>query len=73
MSDWFKLHRQEWILEMVEIYGFINQKHVMKKFRISKPQAAIDFKEVLEKHPKLIKYNTSTRRYERTKVHERWG
>ncbi len=32
---WFEQHRQDWIAEMLRVYGFINRDHLMRKFGIS--------------------------------------
>lgn len=63
MSDWFKRHRVEWIAEMVEIYGFINREHIMKKFGVSEPQASVDLREA--RSQQLVEYNVTTKRYEK--------
>jgi hypothetical protein len=65
MSDWFQNHRQEWILEIVRIFGFINREHIEKKFNVSTPQASTDLREVMARWPELIEYNRSAKRYER--------
>ena len=49
---------------MVEIYGFINREHLMKKFMISMPQASMDLKSFQTNNPKAVQYNKSTKRYE---------
>lgn len=68
MSDntWYVEFRQQWIKESVEIFGFINRSHIMHKFGISVQQASFDIREVLLRWPNLMKYNTSTKQYERT-------
>lgn len=66
MSDcnWFVRHRQDWIAEIVSIFGFINREHIEKKFGISTPQASIDLRLYQEEHPGAIEYNKTTKRYE---------
>lgn len=64
MSDWFKRHRVEWIIEMIEIYGFINREHIEKKFGVSTPQASVDLQAAMRQNPGLIRYNRNTKRYE---------
>jgi len=34
--NWFAQHWQEWILEMLGIYGFVSRIHVVRKFNIRK-------------------------------------
>ncbi|MGK9200442.1 hypothetical protein [Sinorhizobium meliloti] len=64
MSKWFQEHRIAWIAEMVGIYGFINRGHVMKKFDVSQPQASRDLQDAIKRHPGLMRYNMSAKRYE---------
>lgn len=64
MSDWFQQHREEWVLEMARIYGYVNRVHLCRKFDISTAQASVDLKRVQEQHPDVITYNASTKRYE---------
>jgi DeoR/GlpR family transcriptional regulator of sugar metabolism len=61
---WFEEQRQNWIAEMLWIYGFISREHLMKKFGISTAQAAVDFRTFQDEHPGAMKYNLSTKRYE---------
>lgn len=62
---WFTEFREQWIKESVEIFGMINRAHIMHKFEVSSPQASIDLQRVLSRWPNLMKYNTSTKQYER--------
>lgn len=62
---WFEEHRQAWIAEMLNIYGFIGREHLHRKFGISTAQAAIDFNTFQSEHPGVMTYNLSTKRYER--------
>lgn len=65
MSDrWFFRQRQEWIAEMLRIYGFINREHLMKKFEISTPQASYDLRDFQIRNPGVVIYNPSTKRFE---------
>ena len=63
--NWFKIERINWISESIRIFGFINRKHLVLKFRISIPQASQDLKEVNELFPNMMVYNSTTKRYER--------
>lgn len=40
--NWYQQHRQDWIEEMLSVYGFINREHLVRKFGISVPQASMD-------------------------------
>lgn len=65
MSDrWFFQQRQQWIAQMVRIYGYINREHLEKKFEISTPQASIDLQYFQKNNPGVLEYNASTKRYE---------
>lgn len=61
---WFTNHRKEWIAETVRIFGFVNRVHIMRKFGVSMPQAAIDLAQFQRENPGLIRYNKSEKRYE---------
>ncbi len=61
---WFTDKRQEWIMEIIHIYGFINREHVQKKFGVSTPQASEDIQIFIKANRNLLGYNTSTKRYE---------
>jgi hypothetical protein len=64
MSDrWYKSHRMEWIAEMLRIYGFINRKHIQKKFGLSTPQASKDLQDFQKLHPGMTEYNLSEKQY----------
>lgn len=67
-SSWFQEHRIAWIRETVEIYGFINRVHVMRKFSISMPCASHDLSATLARWPGLMTYNLSTKRFELTRA-----
>lgn len=65
-GTWFMEARLEWIRESVGIYGYINRRHIMRKFGVSEPQAAQDLGRAQRRWPKLVQYNPSTKRYERS-------
>jgi DeoR/GlpR family transcriptional regulator of sugar metabolism len=65
VSDrWFYRQRQQWIMQMLHVYGFINRGHLMRKFEISTMQASIDLQQFLTNYPGVMAYNKSTKRYE---------
>lgn len=66
-DNWFVNHRQEWIAEIVRIFGFINREHLERKFGISTPQASNDLQRFQSEHPGTIEYNRSAKRYEATR------
>ena len=61
---WFEQHRQDWIEETLEVFGFINREHLMKKFGVSMPQASTDLQTYQRLNPGAMSYNLSTKRYE---------
>lgn len=61
--NWFTAHRQEWIAEMLRVYGFINLAHLQRKFGISRPQASIDLQEFIRAHPDAVRYDLSRKAY----------
>jgi hypothetical protein len=63
VSSWFAQHRQDWIAEMLEVYGFINREHLTRKFGISVPQASLDLTTYLRAHPKAVQYDLSRKCY----------
>jgi hypothetical protein len=64
-GGWFASQRQDWIAEMLVVYGFINARHVENKFNISTPQATKDLQKFCAENPDKIAYNASAHRYER--------
>ncbi|WP_029066518.1 hypothetical protein [Labrenzia sp. DG1229] len=52
-----------WISEALQVYGFINRQHLQRKFDISCPQAAIDFREYQKRHPGAMEYDASRKAY----------
>jgi hypothetical protein len=64
-DTWFVARRIEWILEIVEIFGYINREHICKKFGVSTPQASYDITKVMDRHPGFMAYNAHKKRYEK--------
>jgi hypothetical protein len=60
---WFQRHRMEWIRETLRVFGFINRKHLSRKFEMSIPQAATDLKTFQRIHPGVMKYDPVSMRY----------
>lgn len=61
--NWFAQHRQEWIAETVRVFGFINRKHIERKFGVSTPQASADLREFQLRNPGLIEYDVSAKKF----------
>ena len=64
MSGWFKATRVAWIVEMIQIYGYVNREHIERKFRVSTPQASADLGAAQKLFPTVICYNKASKRYE---------
>lgn len=64
---WFRRYRQDWIAEMLRIYGFINREHLIRKFEVSTPQASNDLQQFQAERPGVMTYNASSKRYEAVK------
>lgn len=62
--NWFVEKRQNWIMESVHIFGFINREHIIKKFGVSVPQASQDLRLFIQNNPKILIYNKNAKRYE---------
>jgi hypothetical protein len=65
---YFAEQRMAFIEQTLNMVGFINRSDLVKKFQISLPQAAIDFKNYQglqrkRRYPKMV-YNLSAKRYE---------
>lgn len=63
-GNWFCQQRQEWIEEVLRIFGFINREHLERKFGISTPQASNDLRDFQINNPGWMTYNASAKRYE---------
>lgn len=61
---YFARLRQDWISEMLGIYGFINREHLERKFDISTPAASRDLQDFGRINPTRMYYNPNTKRYE---------
>lgn len=61
--NWFARQRQDWIMETVRVFGFINREHIERKFGVSKPQASMDINTFMRINSGKIIYNKSTKRY----------
>jgi len=60
---WCERQRQEWISEMLTIYGFINREHLQRKFGISVPQASKDLQAFARRYPDAMHYDLSRKAY----------
>lgn len=66
---WFVERRLEWIKESVEIFGYVNRGHIMKKFEITAAQASVDLREAQHRWPDLMDYDPSGKRYVKATRH----
>ncbi|CDZ67653.1 Hypothetical protein NGAL_HAMBI2605_59340 [Neorhizobium galegae bv. orientalis] len=62
-GNWFQQQRLRWIRETAGIYGFINRKHVVRKFGISEVHASADLQLILQIWPGFMHYDTSLKYY----------
>ena len=60
---WAQEYRINWIAEMLHVYGYVNRQHIMRKFRLSTPQASTDFKLFGQHFPHTAVYDKVTKRY----------
>lgn len=60
---YFEQLRMAWIIEIIEIYGFINRSHVTKKFGVTEQVASKDFGNVQKLHPHMMRYDTGQKCY----------
>lgn len=68
MLTFFQRQRMEWIDEMLDVYGFINREHLVRKFEISVPQASNDLTQFQRLYPGTCAYNKQAKRYERQRL-----
>lgn len=61
--NWYAQQRQEWIDEMLHIYGFINRKHIMAKFQCSEALAAGDLRTFSAATPDRMTYCPQRKAY----------
>jgi hypothetical protein len=62
---WFEQQRQDWIADMLAVYGFLNREHLQRKFGISTPQASKDLQTFMRDHPGAMGYDLSRKAYVR--------
>jgi hypothetical protein len=62
---WYEQQRMAWISEAVDIFGFVNREHIIKKFDVSMPQASHDLKVWQKLNPNKISYDVSKKRYQK--------
>lgn len=60
---WFEKQRQLWIAETLEIFGFIQRAHLVRKFGISVPQASADLQQFQKDCPGVMLYQPSAKMY----------
>lgn len=60
---WAEDYRQKWIAESIRVFGFINHRHLQRKFGISAPQAAKDFARFQRDHAGIMLYDASAKCY----------
>ncbi|PHR93204.1 MAG: hypothetical protein COA69_04445 [Robiginitomaculum sp.] len=61
--NYFVELRQDWIADMLHVYGYIGRVHLCRKFNISPQQATIDINLFNKARPNEMRYCLSKRRY----------
>lgn len=60
---WAEDYRQNWIAETLRVFGFINRHHLERKFGVSTPTAAMDFRRFQAERPGAMAYDKTAKRY----------
>jgi hypothetical protein len=60
---WAQEQRLNWIREMIHVYGYVNREHIMRKFRVSIPQASSDLSLFNRQYPGEIEYSARGKSY----------
>ena len=60
---WFERARQDWIAETLGIFGYIQRRHLIRKFGICIPQASADLQRFMQEHPGVMMYDKGAKRY----------
>ena len=63
--NWFARYRHDWIAETLEVFGFINREHLVRKFGISVPQASADLSDFQRLRPGVMVYDKGRKCYVR--------
>ncbi|WP_195819782.1 hypothetical protein [Roseobacter sp. MH60115] len=61
--NWYGEQRQNWIKEMLRIYGFINRAHIVEKFGCSAQLAGHDLTAFQAANADWVQYNPRRRAY----------
>ncbi|MCG7520876.1 hypothetical protein [Ruegeria sp. Ofav3-42] len=61
--NWYAEQRQNWIGEMLRIYGFINRSHIVEKFGCSPQSAGHDLTKFQAKHSDWVRYDNRRKAY----------
>lgn len=64
---WYKNFRLAWIAESLRVYGFINRKHIQRKFGISQAQCSVDLRDFQRLNPGVFRYDLPGKIYVSTK------
>lgn len=60
---YYQRERMEWIADCLRVYGFVNRKHIMRKFGMSHPQASSDMTLFRRRNPGAVKYDLSNKMF----------
>ncbi len=61
--SWYRRHRQEWIAETVRVFGYINRKHIERKFDVTAAVASLDLRVFQRENPGALIYDGTGKRY----------
>jgi len=53
----------KWIEETLRVFGYINREHIMRKFRLSEPQASNDLQRFQRQTPGRLRYDATAKCY----------
>ena len=62
MTKWFREQRQLFIMEQLHVIGFVNRRHLRRKFGISENAAASDLRMYRRRHPE-VEYDRKRKRF----------
>ncbi|PHR61325.1 MAG: hypothetical protein COA47_05945 [Robiginitomaculum sp.] len=61
--NWYQQQKMLWITDCLLIYGFINRRHLVRKFVISEQQATKDLVKYTERFPGAMQYDPRRKSY----------
>lgn len=68
--NWYAQQRQNWISEMLNIYGYINRSHIVAKFGCSPQSAGNDLTKFQASNAAWVQYDPRRKAY--VKIQPKW-